>query len=267
MATEVANAKTTAVANLMDDLFDSAGQGMETIGADDMQIPFLRILQPLSPQLLKTDPKFIKGASAGDIFNTVTGQCWEGDEGVTIIPCAYEMKFLEFQLRESGGGFLGEIDPNNPDIRQANRVGAHEMLPCGNALVRAAQCLVVAVGEDGATQQMILDMKKTQMKVAKQWNTRRAGMKLMHPEKGLFTPPMWATVWKLKTVQESNDKGSWFNYSISQLDIQSVPSAAVQECKGLYEQFRKGEIKTSAGTAEEMNTASASKHDDEEIPF
>jgi hypothetical protein len=31
--------------------------------------------------------------------------------------------------------------------------------------------------------------------------------------------------------------------------------------------FRKGEIKTSAGTAEEMNSASASKHDDEEIPF
>jgi hypothetical protein len=177
------------------------------------------------------------------------------------------MKFLEFQLRESGGGFLGEIDPNNPDIRQAQRMGANEILPSGNELVRAAQFLVVAIDENGVTQQMILDMKKTQMKVAKQWNTRRAGMKLMHPEKGLFTPPMWATVWKLKTVQESNDKGSWFNYSISQLDIQSVPSAAVQECKGLYEMFRKGEIKTSAGTAEEMNSASASKHDDEEIPF
>ena len=105
-------------------------------------------MQPLSPQLIKTDSKFIKGASAGDIFNTVTGQYWEGDEGVTIIPCAYEMKFLEFQLRESGGGFLGEIDPNNPDIRQANRVGANEMLPSGNELVRAAQFLVVAIGEE-----------------------------------------------------------------------------------------------------------------------
>jgi len=254
-------------ANLMDDLYAGAGQGMENITAEDMQIPFMRILQPLSPQLIKTDSKFIKGASAGDIFNTVTGQYWEGDEGVTIIPCAYEMKFLEFQLREAGGGFLGEIDPNNPDIRQANRVGANEMLPSGNELVRAAQFLVVAIGEDGATQQMILDMKKTQMKVAKQWNTRRAGMKLMHPEKGLFTPPMWATVWKLKTVQESNDKGSWFNYSVSQLDIKDVPSAAVQECKGLYEMFRKGEIKTSAGTTEEMNAASSSQQDDEEIPF
>ena len=66
---------------------------------------------------------------------------------------------------------LARSIPNNPDIRQANRVGANEMLPSGNELVRAAQFLVVAIGEDGATQQMILDMKKTQMKVAKQWNS------------------------------------------------------------------------------------------------
>ena len=86
--TQVAEAKSTAVANIMDDLFDSAGQGMESIGVEDMQIPFLRLLQPLSPQLLKTDAKYIKGASAGDIFNTVTGQVWEADAGLTVLVCA-----------------------------------------------------------------------------------------------------------------------------------------------------------------------------------
>ena len=164
MATEVANAKTTAVANLMDDLFDSAGQGMETIGADDMQIPFLRILQPLSPQLLKTDSKFIKGASAGDIFNTVTGQFWEADTGLTVLMCAYTTKFLEFQLRESGGGFMGELSADDPDIRKTERNGSTEMLPSGNELVRSAQFLVLGVEDTGATTQMICDMKKTQMK-------------------------------------------------------------------------------------------------------
>jgi len=98
MAGAVAEKQNTAVANIMDDLFEAAGQGMETIGADDMQIPFLRILQPLSPQLIKTDPKFIKGATAGNIFNTVTGDYWEADEGVDVLMCAYTTKFLEFQL-------------------------------------------------------------------------------------------------------------------------------------------------------------------------
>ena len=168
----VVKKESTAVANIMDDLYEAAGQGMETIGADDMQIPFLRILQPLSPQLIKTDPKFIKGASAGDIFNTVTGDYWEADEGVDVLMCAYTTKFLEFQLRENGGGFMGELENSHPDIRQTQRNGANEILPNGNELVRSAQFLVLAYDDNGMTTQMICDMKKTQMKIAKQWNTR-----------------------------------------------------------------------------------------------
>ena len=260
MATEVANAKTTAVANLMDDLFDSAGQGMETIGADDMQIPFLRILQPLSPQLLKTDPKFIKGASAGDIFNTVTGQFWEADTGLTVLMCAYTTKFLEFQLRETGGGFMGELSADDPDIRKTERNGATEMLPSGNELVRSAQFLVLGVEDTGATTQMICDMKKTQMKIAKQWNTRRAGLKVMHPQKGMFNPPMWAVPWKLTTVQESNDKGSWFNYAVAQEEMDSVKPDAIIEARDLYNSFRAGEIKT--GTGEEKK-----QQEEADVPF
>jgi hypothetical protein len=263
--TAVAEKKSTAVANIMDDLYASAGEGLENVGSEDMQIPFLRILQPLSPQLNKQDSKYIKGASGGDLFNTVTGDFWDSEEGVNVIPCAYTMKYLEFQLRENGGQFMGELDPNSPDIRSTERVGANEMLPSGNELVRSAQFLVLAFGEDGMPHQMICDMKKTQMKIAKQWNTRRAGMKIMHPEKGLFTPPMWATVWKLTSVQESNDKGSWFNYQISQGDIQKVDPSIVTQARDLYNQFKLGEIKTAAGTADEMNQSSTDSGDD--VPF
>lgn len=77
MTEAVAKKKETAVANIMEQFEAHAGAGMDSIGTEDMQIPFLRILQPLSPQLLKTDPKFIKGASAGDLFNTVTSQVWD----------------------------------------------------------------------------------------------------------------------------------------------------------------------------------------------
>lgn len=261
--TAVVEKKSTAVANVMDDLYASAGEGLENVGAEDMQIPFLRILQPLSPQLNKQDSKYIKGASGGDLFNTVTGQFWDSEEGVNVIPCAYQMKYLEFQLRENGGGFMGELDPNSPDIRSTERNGANEMLPSGNELVRSAQFLVLAFGDDGIPQQMICDMKKTQMKIAKQWNTRRAGMKLVHPEKGLFTPPMWATVWKLTSVQESNDKGSWFNYSVSQMDMSEVPQPAIIEARELYNSFKAGDIKTGTGEDKATNTEEGAA----DIPF
>ena len=90
-------------------------------------------------------------------------------------------------------------------------------------------------------------------------------MQIMHPTKGLFNPPIWMTAWRLKSVQESNDKGSWYNYAVSSVDISEVPESAVLHAKKQYEKFQKGEIKTSGGTAEEMNTASSEPRDD--IPF
>lgn len=264
--TQVAEAKNTLPVNIMDDMYENAGAGTENLTADDMQIPFLRILQPLSPQLLKTDPKYLKGASAGDLFNTVTGDVWDADTGVTIIPCAFQKKYLEFQIRENGGGYVGEHSPNAPEVTKTERVGSSEMMASGNELIVSFQFLVLGMTPNGSFQQMICDMKKTQTKVAKQWNTRRTGLKIMHPTKGLFTPPMWATVWKLKTVQETNDKGSWFNYDVSNLDASAVSPEAMAEAKGLFTKFQKGEIKTQAGTQEEMKEQDKSDLVDD-VPF
>ena len=81
----------------------------------------------LSPEVQKGDAKFIKGASAGDLFNTVTQQVWDGEDGVVVIPW-YTVKYLEFGLREAGGGFFGELDANSPDIKNTTRNGTSEIL-------------------------------------------------------------------------------------------------------------------------------------------
>ena len=265
MTTAVQEKKNTLPTDLMADFEQFAGAGMENIGTEDMQIPFLRLLQPLSPQLLKTDPKFIKGASAGDLFNTVTGQYWEADEGVYIIPSGYTVKYLEFQFREEGGGFVQELDPKNPDIQRTERVGASERLPSGNELVRTAQHLVMIVDpETGVTQSAICDMKKTQLKVSRRWNTMMR--MVQYPGKnGPFNPPMWGTVWKLTSIQESNDKGSWFNFNVEKLEPTSVPSSAIQSAKSFFESFSSGEIKTSAVSSDDIPTPPENSTDD--IPF
>ena len=48
----------TLPATLMADFSEHAGAGMDAIGTEDMQIPFLRILQPLSPQHSKKTSLF-----------------------------------------------------------------------------------------------------------------------------------------------------------------------------------------------------------------
>ena len=107
------------------------------------------MIQALSPQIKKSDPAYIDGASQGDIFNTVTGQHWDGEEGVTVIPCYQETKYLKFKPREQGGGFMGELAKDDPDISRTTRSGAKEILPDGNELVTALQpkrCLGQSLG-------------------------------------------------------------------------------------------------------------------------
>lgn len=267
--TQVTEKKETLPANLMADMVEFAGEGMDSIGTEDMQIPFLRLLQPLSPEIQKNDAKFIKGASAGDLFNTVTQEVWEGDEGVIVIPCGYTVKYLEFGLREQGGGFVKELAPNHPDLERTVREGPHEMLPTGNELVRSAQHLVMLVDpKTGATQQAICDMKKTQLKVSRRWNTQMRMVQYSGPN-GLFNPPMWGTAWKLTAVSESNDKGTWYNYQVTRVEPTEIPQDAFKAAKAFFDSFKSGDVKTQAGTGDEMKNSkpASSPSTDDDIPF
>ena len=59
---------------------EDSGKGFEEVTSSDLQIPFLRIIQQMSPQINKKEAGFIEGASGGDIFNTVTNKYWDGEE-------------------------------------------------------------------------------------------------------------------------------------------------------------------------------------------
>ena len=58
-----------------------------------MQIPFIGIIQALSPQLQKDDPLYIKGAEQGDIFNTVTQEIYKADEGFLLFLVSSKRSF------------------------------------------------------------------------------------------------------------------------------------------------------------------------------
>ena len=108
---QVAQKKATeVVVSELDKMLQAdAGIGLENITTEDMQIPFIRIIQALSPQLQKDDSLYIKGAEQGDSFNTVTQEVYKQDEGILVVPAFFEKKCLEFAMRSSGGGFVREL--------------------------------------------------------------------------------------------------------------------------------------------------------------
>jgi len=261
MSTAVAKKDEAALpAELMDDIFDHAGEGA-AFDSSEMQIPFVRLLQALSPQLNKKKSEYIEGAAAGDAFNNVTNQYWDGEAGIDVVVCYQTTKYLEFVPRDMGGGFKGEIAPNNPLLQQAMRQGSKELLPNGNELVKSDQHFCLILDEDGGFQPVVIDMKSTQLKVSRRWKTQIAMQKIKNPKTGqLVTPPVFATVWKLRSVEESNDQGSWANWTIERVGLVEDRSI-FQEAKAFRESVMAGEVKAQA---EDHGPAAM---DESEIPF
>jgi hypothetical protein len=83
-------------------------------------------------------------------------------------------------------------------------------------------------------------------------------------KKGPFTLPIYGTAWKITTVSESNDQGTWYNFRIvRETEVSKELSAGMLRAKEMADSFQKGEIKTAAGTSDEMQQAT--KTDD--VPF
>jgi hypothetical protein len=263
MANEVATAKNTALsADLLDDMMLDAGEGA-AFSADEMQIPFVRLLQALSPQLNKKKAEYIDGASSGDAFNNVTGQYWDGEQGLTVIPCYQTTKYLEFTPREMGGGFRGEINPNNPVLQQTTRSGSKEILPNGNELVKSDQHFCLIVDEDGGFQPAVIDMKSTQLKVSRRWKTQIAMQKVTLPDGRKVTPPVFATMWKLRSVEESNDQGSWSNWAVEKVGLVEDRDL-YQEARTFRKSIEAGEVKAAP---DEHEQSAARQEADQDIPF
>ena len=259
MSTAVAKKQNTELSTeVLDDIFDHAGEGA-AFDSSEMQIPFVRVLQALSPQLNKKKPEYIDGASQGDLFNTVTNQYWGGEDGIIVIPCFQTTKYLEFVPRDMGGGFKGEIAPTSSVLQATTRQGSKEILPNGNELVKSDQHFCLVVEPDGTFQPAVVDMKSTQLKVSRRWKTQIAMQKIKNPKSGaMITPPVFATMWKLTTTEESNDQGSWNNYLVERVGLVENRDLLL-EAKAFRDSIMAGQVKA----APEDHAPAR----DEDIPF
>jgi hypothetical protein len=212
---EVAETKATAISTFDDSLL-SGGTGLEETTTEDFAIPFIRVLQPMSPQLQKQHGSYVAGASAGDLYNTVTGEAYDGEKGISIIPCAYNKKYIEWIPREKGGGLVNA----SHDISILSKCKRDDesrryYTPEGNEIVETAQSFVLVV-ENGTAQQAVLAFTSTQLGVARKWLTMLRMARVQNARGESVEAPMFAYTYKLTTTTQSNDKGSWNAYSINQ---------------------------------------------------
>ena len=222
-----------------------ANQGVGNLTQEDLALPFLKILGQLSPEVNKRDGKYVQGAEPGMIYNSVTGELFDGVEGVEVIPCHYKLEYIEWQDRGEGSGAPVAIHPSSSDIMSKTTRDASykDRLPNGNYIEKTASHFVIVNSNSPST--ALIAMKSTQLKISRKWNSMMASVK-MKGKNGMFTPASFSHTYKLRTTQMSNDKGTWFGWEVSK--IGPVQDAGLyQQAKNFSENISKGDVKVKHG--------------------
>jgi len=225
-----------------------ANAGSQNMTQDDLALPFLKVLGQLSPEINKQNAKFIKGAESGMIVNSVTKELYDGKKGIDVIPVHYERQYVEWQDRGQTGNAPVAIHKADSDILSTTTRDKSwkDRLPNGNYLENTANHFVILLGKTPST--ALISMKATQLKVSRKWNSLMMGLKLQG-KNGLFTPPTYSHIYNLKTVQMSNDKGTWFGWTYSKVGPVTDKSAYAI-ARDFSERLSKKEVQVKHGSDE-----------------
>ena len=250
--------QSSAVAVVDDDLLN-LGTGLEDTSSDDFAIPFLQMLQALSPQLNKNDGKYIKGAEQGNIYNTVTGDVTDGDEGLIVVPCYYNKKYLEWSPRESGGGLVNTHDSRDILAQCVKNDRGQFVLPNQNYIAETAHFYVMICNEDETEwTQAVIAMTSTQLTKARKWVSQMKQRRVQNSSGAMVEAPMFLFKYRLKTVAEQNDRGSWYGWSIG-LEDQASNKAMILEGANFLKMIKSGDVQAknpdADGTVEDTDNS------------
>ena len=219
MAKEVAKTATAskAVAEVAPDYIKQGGnRGSEEVTRDDLVIPRLEVAQALSPCLKESNPEYIPGIKAGHIYNSVTRENY--GPAVTVCPVTFQKQWLVWRDRKKGGGFRGAYNTqeeamstiaaqDEPEEWSANDTGQH---------------LVLLVHDDGRTEEAIVSMSRTKLKVSRQWNA------LVRINGG----DRFSRTYTLFTTEDSNDQGDFYNFGVQTGSWPALP--VYRQAESLY---------------------------------
>jgi len=209
VATTAGNAVSTEV-----DYSAYGGSGFENQDNSDIQVPFLRILQALSPEVKSVEKGGIEGAEVGKLFNTVTQECY--DE-VLFVPATTQHLYNEWIPVDDGGGFVGSYDVLDKMVVDAQADAKAKDLPFGTLktadghdLVETFDVYGILVAENSEPMPCIVSFTSSKIKVYKKWMSS-IRMFVLNTPNGKIKPDLFAHLTKITTVDEKNKAGQEYS--------------------------------------------------------
>lgn len=196
-------------ATLAEMLGAEGAQGLENVGADEIQLPRLAILQPMSP--LVTDNK----ARAGEIVNLLTNENF-GNE-CFIYPLLYWTSRTQWASKDLNSEILCQA---RDGVHGTNKDAAHAGGVCANCPQakwhedKAPSCtqfkniLLVPFNDEAAlgdSVPAVFSGKRASILPVNKFLSAAIALRLNGKKM-----PLWSSMYKLSTKKESNDKGTYY---------------------------------------------------------
>ena len=187
------------------DFGEMAGEGMENMTSADQAVPFIRILQALSPEVAKKDKK-VEGAAPGKFIDSVSS---EMHDEIIFVPCLTEHLFVEWRPRNQGGGFVGRHDLRSGVDRNAKRNEKGKLiLPNGNELVETFYVAAMTLDAPDAEHPsgfVMLSFVSSGIQPYK---------KSIGELRKIPGAPLFGFILRATTDEQSNSEGTWYNWVI-----------------------------------------------------
>lgn len=260
------------MAGLLAQMAADAGQGLENVTADDMAIPFIKLLQSNHPMVKEEEAAYIPGAKAGMLYNTVTGEVIDirAKEGkfIMAIPCHFDKLVVEW--KPNNGGIVAR-HPMNKALVENPAGGRDEkgkpLSADGNTLEETAYHFVLLQKADGNMEWGIMALKSTQLTPSKKWVNLMQNAKLTLPNGQKLKAPSFAFAYKVTSFLDENKKAQkYMNYRFEQ-GGQVVDPAIYSAAKSFRDAVTTGKAKMADEAGVDGHAADAGGTSDDDTPF
>jgi hypothetical protein len=198
--------------DLADQLAGLSGLGFGNATMEDYALPFLHVLQKMSPEVDKADPKYVEGAEPGMLMNSVTQELFDGAAGIIVIPVEFQKAFNIWVPRNSGGGFKG-TGSTRDEAAQKQAALVESGFDKPTDIVDTSNHYILMRSKDGKLDAIVLSCTSTKMKASRSWMSLMARVTINGKP-----APMFAKKYALSTISQKNDKGTFFNIKAEVID-------------------------------------------------
>lgn len=241
------------------------GAGFEDFTSEDVAVPFIGILQKGSPQVEEDNPKYLKGAKPGMLFNTVSGELFDGKEvGITLIPVHRVRNYIEWIPKDEGGGLVAVYEPDDPVVVQllkTQRQYGKLKINDGNDLVETFSVFALLVKDSGDYERVVVSFSSSQIATYKRWMTMAQSLSIPLGNGRRGIPPMFSHLYRLRTQFHQKKEYTWYKYTVG-WNGETAEQARLAPNDELYQAAKAFRNLVIGGQAKVNFEAGASRGDD-----